>query len=89
MRSDGKGNRRSLRVNFSQFIRRLPHKFIARKLRASFVTAMRGMKCDYHDLQAYCGHKPDNTMAKHYDKPSLERLGKIAGLAQGMVGAEG
>ncbi len=70
----------------------LPPKFIAKKLRASFMTAMRSVEpvpCDYHDLQAYCGHEPDNTMAKHYDVPSLERLGKIATLAQGMVGAGG
>jgi len=66
----------------------LPPKFIAKKLRHSFFTAMRSVEpdpCDYHDLQAYCGHEPDNTMAKHYDKPSLERLEKIAALAQEMV----
>jgi len=27
-------------------------------------------------------------MSAHYDKPSVERLGKIAGLAQRMVGAK-
>ena len=53
------------------------------------MTAIRGMDCDYCDLQVYCGQSVGTAIAKHYDKPSLERLGKIAALAQEMVGAEG
>ena len=50
---------------------------------------MRGMGCDYCDLQTYVRQSVGTVMSAHYDRPSLERLGKIAGLAQGMVGAEG
>ena len=64
---------------------RVPSKFIARKLRASFVTAMRGTDCDYCDLQVYVGQSVGTVMSAHYDKPGIERLGKIAGLAQEMV----
>ena len=46
------------------------------------------MGCDYYDLQNYVGTNAGTVLSAHYDKPSLERLGKIAALAQ-MVGAEG
>ena len=49
---------------------------------------MRGMGTDYWDLQFYVGQSVGTVMSAHYDRPPLERLGKIAGLAQEMVGAE-
>ena len=61
----------------------------ARKLRASFMTAMREMGYDYCDLQVYVGQSVGTVMSAHYDRPSAERLGKIAGLAEGMVGEKG
>ena len=63
-------------------------KFFARKFRASFVTAIRGMECDPADLQIFCGQNPGIVMSTRYDKPLIESLGRIAGLAEGMVGAE-
>jgi integrase len=66
----------------------LPPRFIPRKLRASFVTAMRGAGADYADLQTYLGHSVGTTMSVHYDRPSLERLARIAALAQALVVAE-
>ena len=65
----------------------LPPKFIARKLRHSFMTAMRGMRSDCPDLQVYCGQSVGTVMSKHYAKPSIERLGKIAGALCQNVGA--
>ena len=47
------------------------------------------MRYDFHDLWFYCGQSDGSVMSKHYDRPSLERLGKIAALAQAMVGADG
>ena len=49
---------------------------------------MRGMGADYADLQVYCGQSVGTVMSKHYDKPSIEKLGKIAALARGMVGED-
>ena len=50
---------------------------------------MRGMGCDYCDLQGYVGQSFGTVISASYDKPSVEKFGKIAGLARGMVGAEG
>jgi len=63
----------------------LPPRFIPRKLRASFVAALRGAGADYADLQTYIGHSVRTTMSAHYDRASLERLGRIATLAQVLV----
>jgi hypothetical protein len=47
---------------------------------------MRGIGTDYFDLQIYVGLNPGPVLFAHYDKPPLERLGKIAALAQTMLG---
>ena len=63
----------------------LAPKFVARKLRATFITTMREMKADHDDLQTYVGQSDGNVMSTHYDHASIERLRKFADLAQGLV----
>ena len=46
----------------------LPEGFVARKLRASFVTAMRKGRADFEDLQGYIGHAPASILSEHYDR---------------------
>jgi len=63
----------------------LAPRFMARKLRATFVTALRDMGADYADLQTYVGQTIGTVLTVHYDHASTERLRKIADLAQALV----
>jgi len=63
----------------------LAPKFTACKLRHTFITAMREQRVDYPDLQTYVGQTVGTVLTVHYDHVSLERLRKIADLAQGLV----
>lgn len=63
--------------------------FVPRKLRASFVTALRGVGADLADLQAYIGHAPATILSAHYDKTDLGRLKKIADLGQQLFEGSG
>ena len=67
----------------------LPSRFVARKLRATFATAMRSMGADYADLQTYLGQTVPTVLSRHYDRVGHERLGKIADLAQKVFDGEG
>jgi integrase len=60
----------------------LPGRFVPRKLRATFVTAMRSLGADYCDLQRYVGQAVPTVLSQHYDRVSAERLGAIEELAQ-------
>jgi hypothetical protein len=60
-----------------------------RKLRATFVSLMRGARADFADLQAYIGHRPATTLSAHYDEGSMERLAAVARLAQGLAEGSG
>ncbi len=68
---------------------KLPDDFISRRLRATFVTAMRGAGADLGELQAYCGHRQGTILGAHYDKITLDRLRKIADLADDMAHLRG
>ncbi len=69
-----------------------PTGFMPRKLRATFISAVGDLNAEANldaegnALRFYVGQKPTSVLTAHYDVPSIERLGKIAGLAQGMVG---
>ncbi len=71
-----------------------PTGFMPRKLRATFVSAVGDLNAEAkldaegNTLRFYVGQKPTSVLTTHYDVPSVERLGKIAGLAREMVGAE-
>lgn len=67
----------------------LPTKFTPRRLRASFVTAMRQAGADMPDLQAYIGHAPATVLSAHYDKIDMARLKKIADLGQTLFEGSG
>ena len=60
----------------------IPEKFVARKLRSSFVTALRKTGADFEELQTYIGHAPSSILSAHYDRMDLERLSRIARLSQ-------
>jgi integrase len=60
----------------------VPEAFTPRRLRATFVTALRRAGADLELLQAYIGHQPGSVLAAHYDKIDNERLGVITALAQ-------
>ena len=60
----------------------IPALFTPRKLRASFVTAMRSAGADFELLQRYIGHAPSSILAAHYEAVTLDRLRPIADLAQ-------
>ena len=60
----------------------LPKQFTPRRLRATFITAMRKAHVDFEILQAYVGHTPRSTLSAHYDEVDLERLAVIAERAQ-------
>lgn len=60
----------------------LPRAFVPRKLRASFVTAMRTADADFGLLQAYIGHAATSVLQAHYDHLDLERLRRVSDLAQ-------
>jgi len=47
-----------------------------RKLRASFVTDMRGTGADYCDLQVYVGQSVGTVMSAHYDRLYLSRANR-------------
>ena len=72
-----------------------PSGFMPRKLRATFVSAVGDLNAEAkldaegNTLRFYVGQKPTSVLTAHYDVPSLERLGKIAGLAQGCSGRNG
>jgi len=59
-----------------------PGKFTPRRLRASFVTAMRTAGADFEILQRYIGHTPTSILSAHYDHVSIDRLRSIATLSQ-------
>ena len=67
----------------------LPPKFIARRLRASFVTALRSVGADIADLQAYLGQAPMTILSAHYDQIDDARLRRIADLAQDLFEGRG
>lgn len=60
----------------------LPPNYIQRKLRATFVQAMRSGRVDFQDLQTYIGHAPQSVLSRHYDHASQERLSEIGRMAQ-------
>lgn len=62
----------------------LPPAFIARRLRASFVTGVRSAGADFADLQAYIGQTPRDVLSAHYDHVGIDRFQVIANLAQGL-----
>ncbi|OPZ08653.1 MAG: site-specific tyrosine recombinase XerC [candidate division BRC1 bacterium ADurb.BinA292] len=67
----------------------LPEGFIARRMRASFVTAMREGGADFAVLQRYIGHRPDTTMTMHYERIGVERLKAVATLAEQLIAGAG
>ena len=67
----------------------LPPAFLPRKLRASFVTAVRSAGADLEDLQAYVGQTPKSVMSIHYDHVGMERFQRIADLAEELHEGEG
>ena len=60
----------------------IPEKFIPRRLRASFITAMRKRGADFAVLERYIGHAPSTLLSERYDKLDMERMRPIAALAQ-------
>jgi len=60
----------------------LPAGFIPRKLRGTFVTAMRKAGADFEILQRYIGHAPASILSAHYDEIDMDRLKAVATLAQ-------
>ena len=66
-----------------------PKRFVPRKLRASFVTAMRTAGADLEVLQAYIGHAPTNILSAYYDHISMDRFLAISRLSQEMFEATG
>jgi len=66
----------------------LAPKFTACKLRHTFITAMRGLRADYPDIQTYVGQTVGTVLTVHYDHASLERLRRIADLAQTLACAD-
>ena len=67
----------------------LPPKFIARRLRASFVTALRSAGADIAVLQAYLGQAPTTILSAHYDQIDDTRLRRIADPAQDLFERKG
>lgn len=67
----------------------LPKGFTARRLRASFVTAMRVAGADFEVLQKYIGHAPASTLSAHYDMLHSARLVPIALLAEDLLQRRG
>lgn len=67
----------------------LPVRFTPRRLRATFVTAMRRIGADFTVLQSYIGHAPSTVLAAHYDKIDGERLAVITALAQQLYEGKG
>ena len=65
----------------------LPEGFFTRKLRATFVTAMREKGADFEVLQKYIGHAPTSILSAHYDAIGDERMRQIAELAKSLVEA--
>ncbi len=68
-----------------------PTGFMPRKLRATFISAVGDLNAeakidlDSDTLRFYVGQKPTSVLTAHYDVPSIERLGKIAGLAENLA----
>ena len=60
---------------------KLPEEFTPRKLRSSFVTAIRGAGADHPTLQRYIGHAAQDILSGHYDVIGKDRLTAIATLA--------
>jgi len=67
----------------------LPARFVPRKLRASFVTALRSAGADLALVQKYVGHRPLTVLSAHYDDVTLDRLRVLAGLAQDLFEGKG
>lgn len=67
----------------------VPPEFTPRRLRASFVTAMRTARADFEVLQRYIGHRPASILSAHYDDVSKDRLEDIARLAQDLFEGKG
>ncbi len=63
----------------------LPGQFVARRLRASFITVLRGMGVDTDILRKYVGHAPETMLAAHYLMIDLERMRTVAEHAQRLV----
>jgi site-specific recombinase XerD len=64
-------------------------RFVVRKLRASFITAMREAGADVPTLQVYCGHCPATILSAFYDRIGLDRLRVIARLADDLATGQG
>ena len=67
----------------------LPAAFTPRHLRATFVTAMRSAGVDLGVLQSYIGHAPQTILAAHYDQVGVERLKRVAEVAEQLYKGEG
>ncbi len=67
----------------------IPAGFTARKLRATFVTAIRSAGADFEALQKYIGHAPSSVLSAHYDRIDGSRLAPIAILAEDLFEARG
>ncbi len=67
----------------------IPEKFTPRRLRGSFVTAMRKAGVDIHVLQAYIGHQPTTILTEHYDTVDIDRMRPISALAQELFEGSG
>jgi integrase len=63
--------------------------FSPRRLRASFVTAMREAGADMMVLQKYIGHAPMTILSANYDKVDVARLKEIAKLGQDLFEGRG
>lgn len=61
---------------------KLPAAFQPRKLRASFVTALREAGADVEVLQRYIGHSSGTVLGAHYEKIDLARLRVVPDLAE-------
>lgn len=60
----------------------IPDRFIPRKLRATFCSAMRTAGVDLECLQVYIGHRPETLLAQRYDPVGVDRLRSIARMSQ-------
>ena len=67
----------------------LPEQFVARKLRATFTTAMRRAGVDFGILQKYIGHAPNSVLLNNYDYMDTECLRTICRAAQHLYEGKG
>lgn len=68
---------------------KVPEAFTARRLRSTYVTALRGAGADFAVLQRYIGHAPSTILSAHYDKVDMARLKSIADLGQDLYDGSG